>query len=73
MTLGGKGRGDKLRMAREAAKLSRERAARALDPPISMKTLERWEGGANVKRFRLEQLAKIYGVPVESLNNGKAG
>jgi len=39
-----------------------------LDPPISSKTLERWETpGARVKRWRLRQLARIYGVAMGDL------
>jgi hypothetical protein len=38
-----------------------------LDPPISVKTLERWEKGGRVKRWRLKQLARIYGVPMAEL------
>lgn len=59
-----------LRDARESVELSREAVTRRpeLDPPISAKTLERWEfPGARVKRFRLKQLARIYGVPVSDL------
>lgn len=32
-------------VVRDASALSRERAARLLSPPVSMKTLERWEKG----------------------------
>jgi hypothetical protein len=59
-----------LRAARDQAELSREAVARRpeLDPPISSKTLERWEvPGTRVKRWRLKQLARIYGVPVADL------
>lgn len=38
-----------------------------LNPPITMKTLERWEKGAQVKRFRLKQLAAIYGCDIDDL------
>ena len=61
-----------LRAAREYAELSREAVTRRpeLDPPISAKTLERWElPGARVKRFRLKQLAEIYGVDAAELQN----
>jgi hypothetical protein len=59
-----------LRAAREQAELSREAVTRRkeLDPPISAKTLERWEmPGARVKRWRLKQLARIYGVAMADL------
>ena len=61
-----------LRAARERAELSREAVTREpeLQPPISAKTLERWEqSGARVKRWRLKQLARIYGVPMSDLRN----
>jgi Helix-turn-helix domain len=61
-----------LRAARENAELSREAVTRRpeLDPPISMKTLERWElPGARVKRWRLKQLARIYGVSMSDLRD----
>ena len=48
--------------ARERKGFSREEVARLLDPPVSMKTLERWEKGVTpIKRWRLEQLARVYG------------
>jgi Helix-turn-helix domain len=59
-----------LRAAREHAELSREAVTRhpALAPPISSKTLERWEQpGVRVKRWRLKQLARIYGVTLAEL------
>lgn len=56
-----------LRAARDRLGLARERVAAQLDPPISSKTLERWEGGADVKRWRLKQLAAVYGVDVKEL------
>jgi transcriptional regulator with XRE-family HTH domain len=64
-----------LRAAREQAELSREAVTRRpeLAPPISMKTLERWEQpGARVKRWRLKQLARIYGVTLSDLSSDKA-
>jgi hypothetical protein len=52
-----------LRAARDKKGLARERVAPQLDPPISSKTLERWEKpGYPVPEWRLEQLAVIYGV-----------
>jgi transcriptional regulator with XRE-family HTH domain len=68
----------RLRQAREEIGLSREAVTRRpeLDPPISMKTLERWEApGVTIKRWRLKQLARIYGVPTAELQEpkGKAG
>jgi ribosome-binding protein aMBF1 (putative translation factor) len=61
-----------LREARDATGLSRERVAAQLDPPISSKTLERWENGATVKRWRLQQLAEVYGVSLHSLSEKAA-
>ena len=54
-------RHSRLRAAREQIGLGREKVAAQLDPPISSKTLERWEAGASVKRWRLNQLADVYG------------
>ena len=48
--------------------------AAALRPPLSEMTLRRWELGKTEPRNRewyFEQLAEMYGVPVESLMNGK--
>jgi DNA-binding transcriptional regulator YiaG len=57
-----------LRAARDWAELSQEAVARQLEPPVSVKTLARWEQpGARVKRVRLQQLAVIYGVSVAEL------
>lgn len=58
-----------LRLARDRAGISRERVAAQLDPPISSKTLERWEkkAGKTISLGRLEQLAAIYDVPVGDL------
>lgn len=53
--------------ARLAEGLSREHVARLLDPPISAKTLERWEKGANVPPWRLKQLAHVYRVRIRDL------
>lgn len=53
----------RLRAARDELGYSRESVARSplLVPPITSKTLERWESGASpVKGFRLAQLAQIY-------------
>lgn len=55
--------------AREGEGLSRERVARLLDPPVSAKTLERWERGLTpVPRHRLRQLAQIYRMRVGDLS-----
>ena len=59
-----------LRAAREACGLGREHVSRLLDPPISAKTLERWEAGSRVKQWRLGQLADVYGMDVAKLLNG---
>lgn len=62
-----------LRQARDRKDLSREKVAVALEPPVSAKTIERWEmPGTRVKVWRLEQLAAIYQCSVESLVDGKA-
>ena len=62
-----------LRLAREQAELSREGVTRRpeLQPPISAKTLERWEPAAAFvsSRWRLRQLARIYGVPMSELKD----
>lgn len=56
---------ERLREAREELGLSRERTAARLIPPVSAKTLERWEKGISpIKGYRLLQLADLYGVPV---------
>jgi hypothetical protein len=48
--------------------LPRERVAPRLDPPISAKTLERWEKGITLApRWRLQQLARIYRVKERDL------
>lgn len=54
-------------MAREAEGLSREKAAQLLDPPVTSKTLERWEKGAKVPRWRIRQLAKAYRTKIGEL------
>lgn len=57
-----------LRVQRDRLGYSRERVAAQLDPPISSKTLERWEKpGARVPLWRLKQLARIYRVGVARL------
>lgn len=54
-----------MRRARDAKGLARERVAALIDPPISSKTLERWEQpGYPVPRWRAEQLAALYDVAV---------
>jgi ribosome-binding protein aMBF1 (putative translation factor) len=48
---------------RERLGLSRERVAAQLEPPISAKTLERWEKRITpAPLWRLQQLARLYGV-----------
>ncbi len=57
-----------LRLARENAGLGREEVTRLLDPPISAKTLERWEErGRPSKPYWLVRLADIYGVTPKDL------
>lgn len=59
--------GQRAREEREQAGFSRERVAGRLDPPISSKTLERWEKGLSpFPRWRAIQLAALYGVDVEA-------
>lgn len=59
----------KLRKRRETTGLSRERVAALLDPPVSSKTIERWEKGENpIPGYRAAQLERIY---TDALN-GKA-
>jgi DNA-binding XRE family transcriptional regulator len=57
-----------MRQARDDLGLPRERVAPRLDPPISSKTLERWEKGITpTPRWRLQQLARIYRVKERDL------
>jgi transcriptional regulator with XRE-family HTH domain len=59
---------NQLRPVRDRLGLPRERVAAKLDPPISSKTLERWEAGeTKPKLYRLQQLAVIYGVDIAEL------
>ena len=52
-----------LRAIREEAGLTREQVCELLDPPVSTKTLERWEKGTTpIKHRRMKQLALIYRV-----------
>jgi DNA-binding transcriptional regulator YiaG len=65
------------RARKEFSGLSRERVAALLDPPISAKTVERWEKGSTTPppAWRLKQLARIYDVPLAELKallNGDA-
>lgn len=65
--------GQKAWEARDEYGLSREKVAALLDPPISSKTLERWERGETpLPKWRAKQLAAIYGVTLKSLNGEKA-
>jgi hypothetical protein len=62
-----------LRRERDRIGYSRERVAAQLDPPISSKSLERWEKpGARVPLWRLKQLAKLYRVALARLQAEKA-
>lgn len=57
-----------IRAARQRESLSREKVVRLLDPPVSTKTLERWEREpAKVPRWRLRQLAHVYRVKIADL------
>jgi DNA-binding transcriptional regulator YiaG len=59
--------------ARKAEGLAREKVVRQLEPPVSAKTLERWERGVSpVPNWRLRQLAVVYGVTVASLKAAAA-
>ncbi len=65
----------RLRAARDHVGFAREAVCRQLDPPVSTKTLERWEDNPEPltrKRWRLVQLAAIYSVPVEALTEDVA-
>jgi transcriptional regulator with XRE-family HTH domain len=54
--------------ARTAEGLSREKVVRQLDPPVSVKTLERWERGISpAPLWRIRQLAVVYGVSLSEL------
>lgn len=54
----------------ETEGLSREQVVRLLDPPVSAKTLERWERGVSpVKRPRLRELAAIYRVRLADIED----
>jgi transcriptional regulator with XRE-family HTH domain len=56
--------------ARNSLGLSRERVAALCDPPISAKTLERWEKGISpLPRWRAQQLAAIYGIGIRRLES----
>lgn len=57
---------------RESIGYSRETVVRRpeLDPPITSKTLERWERELTpVKRYRLTQLAAIYECDIADIND----
>ena len=54
--------------ARKAEGLAREKVTPLLDPPVSVKTLERWERGVSpVPGWRVRQLAAIYRVRLKDL------
>lgn len=65
-----------LRKARDARGYSRAQVVRLLEPPITEKTLKRWEDDPAPligKRWRVEQLASIYQTtPGALLSNGRA-
>ena len=65
--------GSILRMVREDAGLTRTQVVVLLDPPVSIKTLERWEKGESPVTDRtMAQLAMIYRVPRKRLVTGDA-
>lgn len=54
--------------ARKAESLSREQVVRLLEPPITTKTLERWERCITpAPKWRVRQLAQIYRVKADEL------
>lgn len=58
---------------REAEGLGREYVSRLLDPPVSAKTLERWEKRVSpLPLWRARQLAQIYRVRLADLSERKA-
>lgn len=58
-------------LARKRKGFSREHVTRNVHPPMSAKTLERWEKGqSNAPGWRIEQLAEFYGVDENALTNG---
>jgi hypothetical protein len=53
--------GPSIRKARRRTGMGRERVARQLKPPISMKTLERWEKGVTpIPELRRQELMALY-------------
>lgn len=59
--------------ARHAEGLGREKVVRLLDPPVSSKTLERWERRVTpIPNWRVRQLAHIYRVTVTTLRDEAA-
>jgi DNA-binding transcriptional regulator YiaG len=62
-----------LRTVREDAGLTREQVCALLDPPVTTKTLERWEKGEyQPDDRRMGQLAMIYRVTRRKLVTGNA-
>jgi DNA-binding XRE family transcriptional regulator len=58
----------KLQLTREEAGLTREQVARLVDPPVSTRTLIRWEDGTTpIPYHRMRQLAFIYRVSAREL------
>jgi len=54
--------------ARQSAELSREEVGRLLWPPVTGRTVGRWEmGRVMIEPWRLRQLAHVYRVPVADL------
>jgi hypothetical protein len=62
-----------LRAVREELGLAREKVTAQLNPPLSAKTLERWEKNGEIprrngsRRVYLPQLARLYGCLVRDL------
>jgi len=72
------GQATSLRTLRDQKGLSLTQVAGRLDPPMSSRTLERWETKGVPSRRQhqqhqswLEQLAELYGVDPEQLTNGR--
>jgi transcriptional regulator with XRE-family HTH domain len=58
----------KLQLTREEAGMTREQVVRLLDPPVSVRTLIRWEDGSTpIPYHRMRQLALMYRVKANEL------
>ena len=60
-------RKSRLWMSRSRTGLSRERVAALLDPPVTSKTIERWEKGiVPIPGYRKAQLTELYARVMEA-------